>query len=244
MSVTTMAVRRTPTHAVTVSSVLDLTPRMRRITVTGPSLLGMSVAPAQDIELILLDPSGHRVKRRYTVRAARPTSGEFDIDALVHEHGPGGRWAAAAAPGDAVEFLGPRGHLEIRPAGWHLFLGDEAALPAIASLVQALPATEPAFVLAEVATPADEVPIEREAGHLDLRWLHRGVAPAGSPELLSAAVRELIPPTGPGQAYILAESRVAVALRPVVAGHGLSTEQMFVKGYWNVGRTGRVIPPA
>ncbi|MGD0558312.1 MAG: hypothetical protein ABSA93_25450 [Streptosporangiaceae bacterium] len=37
------------------------------------------------------------------------------------------------------EVVGPRGKLELRPAAHHLFVGDEASLPAIAALSEALP---------------------------------------------------------------------------------------------------------
>ena len=133
-----MSVRRTPQHQAAVTAVGDLTPRMRRITVAGPSLVGLPSTPAQDVELVLPDGAGRRVKRRYTIRSARPDAGELDIDALVHPHGPGGQWAGTVEVGDSVELFGPRGHLELRPAAWHLFVGDEAGLPAIAALLEVL----------------------------------------------------------------------------------------------------------
>jgi NADPH-dependent ferric siderophore reductase len=237
-----MAVRRTPTHAVAVTAVTDLTPRMRRVTLTGPSLVGIAVEPAQDVELILADGTGHRLKRRYTIRTARPAAGEVDIDALVHAHGPGGRWAAGVVAGDTIEFLGPRGHLELRPAAWHLFVGDEAALPAFAALVEALPPDQQAIVLAEVGSATDELPIQRHAGELTVIWLHRDGTAAGRPDLLAAALTKLATPAGAGQAYLLGESRAVVALRPHVLAHGLTIGQMFLKGYWNIGRPGRQVP--
>ncbi len=190
-----------------VTATAHLTPRMRRITLPGPSLVGLVVGPAQDVELILGDGAGHRLKRRYTVRSARPDLGEIDIDALVHPDGPGGRWAAEVAISDRVEFIGPRGHLEVRPADWHLFLGDEAALPAIASLLDALPVAELAIVLAEVSSSEDEVAIGVGHERLQLCWLHRAGARPGSPDLFRTALAALATPSGTGQAYLLGESR-------------------------------------
>ena len=238
--VTTLVRRRAP-HPVTVTAVADLTPRMRRITVAGTTLLGLVVTPAQDVELILADDGGHQLKRRYTIRSARPELGEFDIDALRHEHGPGGRWAARVAVGDRLELLGPRGRLEVRDADWHLFLGDEAALPAIAALVEAIPPTQPAIVLAEVAGAADELPIVRADGQLDLRWLHRDGHRVGSSDLFVRALTTLVPtwPSGSPQAYVLGESRAVIALRPVLERRGIAPDRMFIKGYWNLGRGGR-----
>ncbi len=236
-------VRRTPTHSVTVTAVTDLTPRMRRITLAGPTLRDLAVTPAQDIEVILPDGdgvSGRRVKRRYTIRTARPDVGELDVDALVHPHGPGGRWAGATAVGAELEFIGPRGHLELRPAAWHLFVGDEAALPAFTALIEALPAAEAAIVLAEVGDASDEL----DLGRADVTWLHRGTDSAGGSERLAAALASFTHPDGLGRAYLLGESRAMVALRPAIEAHGISPENSFVKGYWNLGRGARRIPLA
>lgn len=228
---------RTPAHSTRVSQVVGLTPRMRRITLAGESLRGLATRPAQDVEVILNEPSGRRVKRRYTIRNARPDVGEIDLDALVHGHGPGSSWAAAATPGDEVSFLGPRGKLELRPAAWHLFIGDEAALPAFASFIEALPADERALAVVEVGGPDDELPIGT-----DVQWVHRGDGPAGTPDLLTAALRSVIVPAGTGRAYLLGESRAVVALRPEVNALGVPEDQVFVKGYWNLGRGVRAVP--
>src|ERR1700722_7655977 len=83
------SVRRTPLHPVTVTAVATLTPRMRRITLAADSLVGRVSAPAQDIEEVLPDGAGRRLKRHYTIRRVRPDLGELDIDALLHPHGPG-----------------------------------------------------------------------------------------------------------------------------------------------------------
>jgi NADPH-dependent ferric siderophore reductase len=113
---------------------------MRRVTVRAETMRGIPIRPAQDVELLLREQSGRRVKRRYTIRHARPELGELDLDVLLHGDAPGARWGATATPGDEVEFHGPRGKLELRSAPHHLLLGDESALPAIAAICEALPA--------------------------------------------------------------------------------------------------------
>jgi NADPH-dependent ferric siderophore reductase len=230
---TTVTVQRTPQHAAQVTAVRPLTPRMRRLTLAGPSLVELSPRPAQDIELILTDGSGRRVKRRYTIRANGCGAGEFALDVLLHGHGPGSAWGTTAQVGDPVEFFGPRGKLELRDADWHLFVGDESALPAIAELVDALPPAQHALAVVEVGDDSDRLPI---ASRADVWWVTReGAAPGGS-ELLARGVDALVTPPGAGHAYLLGESRAMVALRPHVAAHGLDTTRVFVKGYWNLGR--------
>src|SRR5262245_53503692 len=178
-------IRRTPLHTATVVGATDLTPRMRRITLRAPTMTTPN--PAQDVELVLADDTGRRVKRRYTIRTFRPDTGELDVDALRHGHGgPGTAWAADAAPGDQIQFFGPRGRLELRAADWHLFVGDASAMPAIAALAEAVDA--PTYALVEVGDAADEIELAAE-----VRWLHRGGTPPGAAELFSAALDGFTP---------------------------------------------------
>src|SRR4051812_582120 len=208
---------------------------MRRISVRSDALLGVAIRPAQDVELLLREPSGRRVKRRYTIRHARPERGELDLDVLLHGDGPGARWGETAQPGDTVEFQGPRGKLELRPAPWHLLVGDESALPAIAAIAEALPATEPALAVVEVQDAAEEQPV----GTADVRWVHRGDVAPGGADLLAGALRAVRPPAG-ARAYLMGESRAMITLRALVEAAGIEHDNVFVKGYWNVGRPDRL----
>ena len=230
----TPLVRRSPAHRGVVTATEQLTPRMRRVTVQADAMRDVEVRPAQDVELLLRTGAGRRVKRRYTIRQARPESGELDLDVLLHGDGPGAQWAGAAQPGDEVEFQGPRGKLELRSATWHLLVGDESALPAIAAICEALGGREPAVAVIEVQDETDQLPIPA-----DVRWLHRGTAPAGGAELLAAALDGLKAPAG-AHGYLMGETRAMVALRTVLEGHGIDHDAIFVKGYWNIGRPDRL----
>lgn len=224
---TAQAIRRTPLHHATVLGARALTPRMRRITLQAPTL--DQPRPAQDVELILTEPTGRRVKRRYTIRHYRAVTHEIDVDALLHGQGPGALWAAQAEAGDTIDFFGPRGRLEVRAAAWHLLVGDESALPAIAALAEVVP--ERRYALIEVGDASDEMAVTAET-----RWLHRaGTAPART-DLLGAAIDAFEAPPGDGYGYLLGESRVVAALRARMQAKGLGNERLCVKGYWNVGR--------
>src|SRR4051812_29837925 len=207
---------------------------MRRVMVRSEAMAGVSLRPAQDVELWLRDAADRRVKRRYTIRQARPESGELDLDVLLHGDGPGSSWGANAAPDDEVEFQGPRGKLELRSAPWHLLVGDESALPAIAAIAEALPDDETAVAFVEVRDETDVLPVAA-----DTRWVHRGSAAAGGADLLTTALEGIAPPAG-ARAYLMGESRAMVALRSVVEAAGVAHENVFVKGYWNVGRPDRL----
>ena len=213
----------------------DVTPRMRRVTVAAASMVGVPIRPAQDVEIFLREETGRRVKRRYTIRHARPDLGEIDLDVLVHGHGPGSAWGTSARPGDTVQFQGPRGKLELTSSPWHVLVGDESAIPAIASICDALPPGEPALAAIEVQDASDEVPLRA-----DVTWVPRGAAAPGGAELLTQAVRSLRVPDGPGHGYLMGETRAMVALRGVLEERGLAHDAIFVKGYWNLGRPDRL----
>jgi NADPH-dependent ferric siderophore reductase len=233
--VTAPLVRRSPAHRATVVATTPLTARMRRVTVRAESMVGVAVRPAQDVELLLREESGRRVKRRYTIRQARPAIGELDLDVLLHGSGPGARWGATAEPGDEVEFQGPRGKLELHRAPWHVLAGDESALPAIAAICAALPPDETAIAVVEVDGPPDELPLDG-----NVCWLHRHGGAPGQVELLAGALEGLELPSGAGRGYLMGETRVMVALRAVLERRGLAHEAIFVKGYWNLGRADRL----
>ena len=161
---------------------------MRRVTVrSADAWSACAIRPAQDVELLLREPTGRRVKRRYTIRHARPSVGELDLDvAAARRTGRARRWGASAAPGDEVEFQGPRGKLELRPAPWHLLVGDESALPAIAAICEALPPGEPAIAVVEVADAARRA----AASAAEVRWrAPRGARPGGADLLTGRAGR-------------------------------------------------------
>jgi NADPH-dependent ferric siderophore reductase len=231
------AIRRSPIRTGRVIGTAVLTARMRRVTVQADAMRGVPVRPAQDVELLLRAPDGRRVKRRYTIRHARPDRGELDLDVVLHGDGPGARWGESARPGDPIEFQGPRGKLELRRAPWHLLCGDESALPAIAAIAEALPPDEHGLAVIEVRDAADEQPVP-----LDARWVHRGGEhPPGTPELLVSALAEAaLPAPAKTHAYLLGETRSMVALRALLEGRGVPHDAIFVKGYWNIARPDRV----
>ena len=219
--------RRSPTHLGRVVEARWLTARMRRVVVRSDSMIGVASRPAQDVELHLVDETGRRVKRRYTIRTARPEIGELDLDVLVHGDGPGSRWGELAERCDEVAFQGPRGKLELRPAQWHLLVGDESALPAIASICEALPDDEPAVAVIETRDHTDELPVRAQ-----LRWVHRGAGAPGTPDHLLAALADVATPAG-GAGYLMGETRSMVALRAVLESRGFAHDAVFVKGYWS-----------
>lgn len=134
--------------------------------------------------------------RTYTVRAIDPVGCRLDIDFVVHgDGGPAARWLLTAEPGDELVVIGPDARSEHRGVGidWRpgdarelLLAGDETAAPAIASILEELPADRRARAFIEVRHPDDVIDI-RTPAHATITWLHRGDAATGA--ALEPAVR-------------------------------------------------------
>lgn len=176
--------------------------------------------------------------RTYTIRRVDPEARELSIDFVVHgDEGLAGPWAAAAEPGDTLTFTGPGGAYNPNPAAdWYLFAGDEAALPAIAASLEALPADATGLAFLEVDTHADIQPVSAPAG-VRVEWLTRGGEPAGSSRLLVDAVANAEWPAGTVDVFAHGERGYMKALRDVFfVQRGLERSQVSLSGYWAQGR--------
>ncbi|HEY5050347.1 MAG TPA: siderophore-interacting protein [Acidothermaceae bacterium] len=223
------------THLLSVADVVDVGPRMRRITIGGDALAEFVALPGQDVVVHVSDGHGGGVSRRYTIRNLDTEVRRLDLDVVMHGDGPGAAWAASVAIGDGVEVFGPRGKVLLAAAGWQLFVGDESAIPAIAEMIGALPVGTAAIALIEVTDADDEQSI-RATGLVDVRWLHRRATPPGESELLHQAVTSIEIPDVDRHAYLFGESRVVRRLRDDLGGRGLQPHEISAKGYWNLGR--------
>ncbi len=236
----------------TVTAVEDLTPSLRRVTLTGPLERFASASPDDHVKLIFPFPGQTEVElpelgergisrdatrppmRDYTPRRFDAQAGELVIDIVVHGDGPGATWAAGAEPGTTVGQVGPRGSAVIDGApDWYLLAGDETAIPSIARRLEELPGDVRAVVRIEVGGAGDEVALST-GPNVDLAWLHRGDRTPG--EALVEAVRALELPAGDGYAWVATEAEAARTLRRHLREErGLAKGAAKVTGYWKVG---------
>ena len=134
--------------------------------------------------------------RTFTIRNPNPTQRTIDVDFVLHgAAGPASAWVMQAQPGDDLVIVAPDERSEHSTIGsdWHpgtagrmLIVGDETAAPAIAGIIERLPASAIADVFIEVPTAADALDITTTAS-VETRWLDRADAEHGAP--LMAAVR-------------------------------------------------------
>jgi NADPH-dependent ferric siderophore reductase len=170
--------------------------------------------------------------RTYTLREVRPDTGDIVIDFVYHgDSGLAGPWAASASEGSEMFVVGPGGaYSPDLTADWHLLVGDDSALPAIAASLTRIPPSTPVHALIEVTDVADEQPLETP-GLLRTRWLHRARG-----ESVVTAVRELVFPSGRVHAFVHGEAGAVKELRRHLREErGLTMDQLSISGYWRLG---------
>ncbi|WP_394622047.1 siderophore-interacting protein [Lentzea sp. JNUCC 0626] len=229
----------------TVASVVPLTPRMTRLTFTGPGLGEVGTWPDQQLKLLFPKPgrSAHVSDapdvgtwyqaymampederpwmRSFTVRSL--ADGVLTIDFVLHgDNGPASRWASQAKIGDVIGRFGPSPDYA-RPLGEAdllVFAGDETALPAIASLLELLPDTQQRQVFVEVADPSEQQHVP------GVRWIHRS---AGE-DLVSVVKSADVP--ADSWVWLGGEASAVRALRRHFVGRGVSKKDIEFAGYW------------
>lgn len=237
-----------------VRRVARLTPDRVRVTLSGDDLAGFTSASFDDhvkvffpapgsempvVPVLTADgpvfPAGEPrlIARDYTPRRYDPVAQELDIEFVLHDAGPASAWAEQAAEGQYLSIGGPRGSFVV-PTGfdWHLLIGDDTALPAIARRLEELPAATQAIALIEVADPLSVLPLT-SAARLSTVWCYRH---AGRPDPLLNAVRGLELPPGEGYIWAAAESAAIRAIRThLIHERGIDKARIRAASYWKQG---------
>ncbi|GAA3629281.1 hypothetical protein GCM10022223_53560 [Kineosporia mesophila] len=222
-----------------VQAVELVAPRLRRVTLVGPALPGLSWIPGQHVRLQVADgPAGLDwvlgTLRTYTVWNLEART--MDLVVFDHGNGPGARWARTARPGDEVMLLKPQGTFTTRPAACHLFAGEETAQASFAPMLRALPDDATVLARLEVDTPAERLDL---GDAFDVDWTYRQGRPAASSETLVQAVRDLDLPAEPGVAYLAGEARtIQMIRRHLVEERNWPRRNVLTKPYWVPGRKG------
>ncbi|MFJ3671842.1 siderophore-interacting protein [Streptomyces sp. NPDC090106] len=241
-------------HAAQVVRTERLTPHMQRVVLGGDGLAAFAADTCTDHYIKILFPSGGAVypepfdmerireefpreqwpvTRTYTVRHFDAEQRELTLDFVVHgDEGLAGPWAKRVQPGETVHFMGPGGAYAPDPeADWHLLVGDESALPAIARSLEALPDGARAFAFVEVSGPEEEQKIDSD---VEVVWLHRGDRPVGEP--LIEAVRALAFPEGRVHAFVHGEAHFVKELRQLLrVDLRIPRDDLSISGYWRLG---------
>jgi NADPH-dependent ferric siderophore reductase len=234
----------------------QLSPSMVRIVLGGPGLESFTPNEYADayVKLVFLRPgveyprpldlgairdqlpqSDWPQQRTYTVRRWDPAAQELTIDFVVHgDEGLAGPWALAAQPGDEMLLQGPGGGYSPDPkADWHLLIGDESALPAIAAALERLPATAVGHVFLEVTGPAEEQALFAPEG-VEVHWVHHGSRPLGEALLDAVSALEFRP--GRVHCFVHGEAGVVKELRRLLkVERKVPMADLSISGYWRLG---------
>lgn len=216
----------------------DIAPRLRRVVFTAAHLGELRYLPGQALVLRMPLPEGGTGRRDYTIRWLDRATQRLAIDFVQHGSAPAADWARSAIAGSTILAAGPRGRTVFAAdADWHLFCADETGLPAVAHLLEAMPAGAPAFAWIEIGGARDRLIFSTQAV-LALEWVHRdGLRPGPSALLLDRLARFDLPP-GRGHAYLIGETSNVRAQRHHLLARGLGRDQIASEGYWRPGRIG------
>ncbi len=243
---------------VEVRAIQDITPRMRRLTVSGENVARFLPLDALHFNILIQKPGVREPQwptvgpdgmilwaepdlrpdfRKYTVRSVDREAETIDIDFVLHsDAGPGSDLAERAKIGDRFGIAGPGGG-GLVAADWYLFAGDETALPAIARMLEALPANTSGKAIIEVAS-RDEIQSLVHPEGIELIWLMRDRSITETASMLLNAVRSADIPRDGRKIYVwsgceLEDFRhIRAYLRNELR---LAKEEHLVVSYWRRG---------
>ena len=252
-------VRRPPPPLVPVDvvAVEHRTQRLVRVVLAGPGLSAWpEIQPGASLRLLLPRSGSNEVElpawtgneylyedgTRPAIRTLTPLPVDgarpaVAVEIVRHGSGPLSGWAGTVELGESVWVSGPgRGYGPDGAATSFLVAGDESALPAITTLLPALPAEARVAVLVEVADPAARLPFSGRAAEVTT-WLD---LPPGAPpgdELVAAVVAADL--DGDTRVWAAGEAAAMQRIRRhLFAERGLPRSHAVVRGYWKHGRGG------
>ncbi|MDA3146973.1 siderophore-interacting protein [Leucobacter sp. UCMA 4100] len=247
-------------RCVHVTRIVDVTPRMRRVTLSGEQLAAFSngqhdlpafaspgfddhvkliFASDSDIAQVLPEqlpngiewaPAETRQGRDYTPRRFDAATGELDLDFVMHGDGPAASWAQRATVGAALWFAGPKSSTVVP---------DDADWVLLAGDETALPAIGRYFDERPSAAPVRAVITIADArakqefslGPNDqVEWV---IAPEHDERALAEAVAKLQVPGGTPYVWAAAESRALLPVRKLAKALGAAKSHTNITGYWH-----------
>lgn len=224
--------QRPPRRNVVVESISQITPRLRRVVARGELEAWDQSKPGAHLKVLVPQAgSDELAMRTYTVRRFEQDAGLLTIDFAQHSSGPANTWVQTAAIGAPFQVSGmARSGFEPDPASeWCVFIADHAALPAVAAILESLPARMRALVIVELQDPQDALQLE-SAAELEIRWLTESGAPC---EQLVAEAGRLALPEGGGEVWVGCEAGAMRRIRAhLLRDLGLQPRAVHTRAYW------------
>ncbi|MFJ4395928.1 siderophore-interacting protein [Pseudomonas sp. NPDC089396] len=222
--------------------VIDLTPRMRRITLGGEQLQGFTSLGSDDhIKLLFAETAEQQqaidagnlgrdgamrpTMREYTPRRIDLIANELDIDFVLHGDGPASTWAAQAAPGQILNIAGPRASMVVPDIfDSYLLVGDETAIPAIGRRLEELPAGRQVLAVIQIEDEQERQPLPSQA-QVEVIWVKRD-------EDLLALLGGLGLPEGRLYSWVALEKSLTRQAKALLLEKGVSEDALKAAAYW------------
>lgn len=173
------------------------------------------------------------IMREYTPRLFDAESNLLVIDFVIHDVGVATQWASNASIGDSLGIAGPKSSFIMTSEfDWHLLIGDETALPAIARRLEELPNYATALVFIEVNN-ADDVISLPATENTTIHWIHRNDSAPGSADLLIKQINQIDFPQGDYFAWVACEYTAVKELRELlINSKGANPQWIRAASYW------------
>ncbi|MEU6378968.1 siderophore-interacting protein [Streptomyces sp. NPDC046909] len=233
---------RLPRRRLTVADVTRVTPHLLRVRAEGDLAGWTADGPGSHLKVFVPSTDTGTAMRTYTVRRFDPDRGELTLEFGIHADGSATRWASAAAPGDTLEISGQaRGGFVPRSGTSRvLLIGDHCALPAMASILESLPAGIRAEAVVEVTDPDDRIEVSGPA-QPTVTWVTESGRPGGQ---LMTAVASMPYPQEPTEVWVGCEAGVMREIRRHLLAQGARTARsdspspgavlLHTRAYWKL----------
>lgn len=246
-----------PAHEATVTGSTQLSPSLVRVHMNSPGLVGVDAPFTDHYVKLLFPPAGADyswpfdqaeikdtrpraewpVTRTYTFRRVDTTTGDFDLDFVLHgDTGLAAPWAAEAEAGQKIGFSGPGGKWHPEAEYEHFVLaGDESSAPAIAAALEVLPENTTAQAYIEIES--DDEKFEMPSGEgITVNWVSRNGTTPGTE--MSAAVRADGYPEKKTSWFIHGVAEMIKEMRRFLFVEGdIERDDVSISGYWRLGMT-------
>ena len=240
--------RRRPMRQVTIQTIEQVTPRVRRIVFGGETLTGFPTpSPGAHVKLLFgadangaADPKKMRSHMRtYTPRYFNPDTNELTVEFVLHGSGLASTWAAEARVGDPLTLAGPGGGMDIpNTLKTMVMLVDESAIPAAGAVLEALPADCNPIVVCEVED-ARELRSLSSSIEVEPTWLLRQEQGAGPGMALENYLPEMLAHIKDSDDvlwWIACEANAMRRMRSYLLNQqGVSKKRLVSRGYWKSG---------
>lgn len=223
-----------------VSGIRELTPNMRRISLSGADLDDFPADQESGYVKLLLEQEGKQVRRSYTVREFDFESKTLHLDFMLHgdnddEGGPASVWAAEAEIGSQISLVGPGAKKLVDfNANWFLIAGDMTALPAISANIEQLPADAKGYIAIEIISEADEQELPVPAG-MQIHWVINAHANRENFPLLDK-VKQFEFLSGKPSMWVAGEFHTSRAIRRYLKLEKcVQRDEIYASSYWHLG---------